>query len=41
MDSVTAFPNTYPLDSDLDKDFKQLSLPSFKKVENAHARELF
>ena len=28
--------------NNLDKDFKQLSLPSFKKkVENAHARELF
>ena len=27
--------------NDLDKDSKQLSLTSFKKVENVHARELF
>ena len=27
--------------NNLDKDFKQLSLTSFKKVENAHTRELF
>ena len=27
--------------NNLDKDFKKLSIPSLKKVENAHARELF